>query len=45
MHFRIGATAGMVVVAYVMAFFGVMRLLALRYEGRPLADAWLSLYG
>jgi len=41
---RIGATSGLVVVLFVIAFFGFTRLLALRYEGHPLADAWIGLF-
>jgi hypothetical protein len=44
MQFRIGATSGVVVVLFVIAFFGFTRLLALRCEGHPLADAWIGLF-
>lgn len=44
MQFRIGATSGTVVILYAVAFFGFTRLLALRYEGHPAADAWISLF-
>lgn len=41
---RIGATTGLSVVLFAIAFFGFTRLLALRYEGHPLADAWIGLF-
>lgn len=44
MQFRIGATSATVVILYMIAFFGFTRLLALRYEGHPLADAWIGLF-
>lgn len=43
-QFRIGASTGIVVFLYALVLFGVTRLLALRYQGHPFADAWISLY-
>jgi len=42
--FRIGGTSALIVVLIAIAFFGFTRLLALRYEGHPLADAWIGLF-
>ena len=44
MQFRIGATSSTVVILSAIAFFGFTRLVALRYEGHPLADAWIGLF-
>lgn len=42
--FRVGFASGLLVFLYALVFFGVTRLLALRYQGHPFADAWISLY-
>lgn len=39
MHLHVGFLFGVVVVLYYLAFMGVIKILALRYEGHPLADA------
>lgn len=44
MHLHVGFMFGLVVFLYVLAFMGVFKLLALRYEGHPLADAILEVY-
>ena len=42
--FRVGFASGLLVFLYALVFFGTTRLLALRYQGHPFADAWISLY-
>lgn len=42
--FRVGAASGLLVFLYALVAFGVTRLIALKYQGHPFADAWISLY-
>lgn len=44
MHLHLGFVFGLVVVLYYLAFMGVVKALALRFEGHPLADAILEVY-
>lgn len=43
-QFRVGFSSGLLVFLYALVFFGTTRLIAQRYQGHPLADAWISLY-
>lgn len=43
-HLHVGFMFGLVVVLYYLAFMGVVKALALRCEGHPLADAILEVY-
>lgn len=44
MHLHLGFMYGLVVFLYVLAFMGVTKIVALRFEGHPLADALLEVY-
>lgn len=44
MHLHIGFIFGLTVVLYYFAVVGVVKALALRHEGHPLADAILEVY-
>jgi hypothetical protein len=43
-HLHVGFMFGLTVCLYVLAFFGVMKIAALRFSGHPLADAILEVY-
>lgn len=44
MHLHLSFMAGLVVFLFYLAFAGSMKILALRYQGHPLADAILEVY-
>ena len=44
MHLHVGFMFGLVVLLYYLAFVGVIKALALRFEGHPLADAIVEVY-
>lgn len=44
MHLHVGFIFGLTVILYYLAFMGVLKALALRHEGHPLADAILEVY-
>jgi len=44
MHLHVGFMFGAVVVLYYLAFVGVIKALALRFAGHPLADAISEVY-
>jgi hypothetical protein len=44
MHLHLGFMHGFTVFLYVLVFMGVMKLLALRFQGHPLSEAILEVY-
>jgi len=44
MHVHFSALHGLAAALYVLVVLGTARLIALRYEGHPFADAWMRLY-
>lgn len=44
MHLHVGFMFGITVLLYVLAGMGLIKILALRYAGHPLADAILEVY-
>ncbi len=45
MHVHVSALAGIVTVLYVIAGFGLISALAMKFKEHPAAQAWLDLYG
>lgn len=45
MHVHVSALMGIVTLLYVVAGFGLLSALALRFKNHPAAQAWLDLYG
>jgi hypothetical protein len=43
-HFHVSGTHALVVILYVMAFFGAAKLLAMSLPDNKVAQAWLALY-
>jgi hypothetical protein len=43
-HVHISGLSAFIQALYVIVVFGVMHLLARRYEGHPLADAFLDIW-
>lgn len=41
---RIGFTSAAIVFLYMVVLFGSTRLLALKHQGHPFADAWVKLF-
>lgn len=44
MHTHISALHAFIALAYLVVLLGTARLLALRYQGNVIADAWLTLF-
>lgn len=44
MHLHLGFVQGLVVFLYVLVFMGVLKLVAMRFEGHPAANAILEVY-
>jgi hypothetical protein len=45
MHVHVSAIMGLVTVLYVIAGFGLISALAMKFRNHPAAEAWLDLYG
>jgi|SoimicMinimDraft_14_1059742.scaffolds.fasta_scaffold415881_1 hypothetical protein len=43
-HVHISGLSGLIQALYVIVVFGVLHLVARRYEGHPLADAFLDIW-
>lgn len=43
-HVHISGISAFIQALYVIAVFGALSALAKRFEGHPLADAWLELF-
>jgi hypothetical protein len=45
MHVHVSALNALVTILYVVAGFGLLSALALKFNKHPAAQAWLDLYG
>lgn len=45
MHVHVSALNAVVTVLYVIAGFGLLNALAMKFKDHPAAQAWLDLYG
>lgn len=43
-HVHISGISAIINALYVIVVFGVLHLLARRFEGHPFADAWLNIW-